>query len=84
MAAATELVPDRRATHYWDGPDRLIGRFRPVLDRRRDTWSVVLLYGPEARWEGSTPPRPNRWTQSVDKLDGLADRARRLTRAADR
>lgn len=62
---ATRLVPDRRARHYWDGAGILLRSFRPPLGLRDDAWDVYLVYGPNARWEGAEPPRPEFWMHQL-------------------
>jgi hypothetical protein len=66
VAAATRVVPDARARHYWDGTGAMLRAFRPPLDLDRDAWDLYLLYGPEARWDGATPPRPRFWMHQLD------------------
>jgi hypothetical protein len=58
---ATVEVPDQRATHYWDGDGQLVSRYREVLGLNEPAWDIYMLYGPDARWEGDHPPRPQYW-----------------------
>jgi hypothetical protein len=65
VAEATATVTDGRATHFWDGAGVLLRAFAPVLGLREDAWDVYMIYGPEARWETSTPPVPAFWMHQL-------------------
>jgi hypothetical protein len=79
--ASASLVPDARASHYWDA-SRAAEAFRPELGLPEGTpaWDVYLLYGREARW-GATPPAPAYWAHQLGdeiaapRLDGGTMRA---------
>ena len=55
------LIPDPRATHYWDG-DRVLGAWFAQQEEYKSAtfgpiaWDTYFLYGPEARWDDI--PRP--------------------------
>jgi hypothetical protein len=84
--AATGLVPDPRATHYWTAAHTLAERLRgPAGLVEELAWDTFLLFPPEARW-GEVPPTPSH-VMHVDKrlpadrrLNGetLAAEARKL------
>ncbi|HEX9669571.1 MAG TPA: hypothetical protein VGC93_08815 [Thermoanaerobaculia bacterium] len=69
---AAELMPDRRARHYWDG-DRVLGRaYQDRLEaggRRfeldREAWDVWLLFDRDARWGEGGPPQPSWWEHQL-------------------
>jgi hypothetical protein len=65
VGVATRLVPDERATHYWDGAGYTMAAFRNVLGISEDVWDVYLLYGPDARWDGAVPPLPDFWMHQL-------------------
>ena len=50
-----DLIPDPRATHYWDG-DRLLGTWFPEQKEYESVtfgpiaWDTYFLYGPKAKW----------------------------------
>lgn len=67
---ATKFVPDPRATHFWDGSSVLVHGYDPVLGIHQDAWDVYLLYGPTARWDGPTPPRPDFWMHQLSTSAG--------------
>lgn len=69
---ATELIPDRRARHYWDG-EKVLGRAyqRSLAVGERTfplgspAWDVWLLFDAEARWSDEGPPRPVWWEHQL-------------------
>jgi hypothetical protein len=65
VAEATEVIPDRRARHYWDG-DELVGKaFQPILGTPEAAWDVWMLFDRDVRWEGASPPRPSWWEHQL-------------------
>ena len=50
------LIPDPRATHFWDA-DRLLGQWFPKQGEYESVtfgpiaWDTYFLYGPAAAWE---------------------------------
>ena len=65
MPVATRLVPDVRATHYWDSTGVTMRDYRAVLGLPEDAWDVYLVYGPDARWGGELPPKPIYWMHQL-------------------
>jgi hypothetical protein len=65
VPVATRFVADRRASHYWDSAGVLVKAYDPVLGLTEDAWDVYLLYGPDARWDGPTPPHPDFWMHQL-------------------
>jgi hypothetical protein len=70
---ASELMPDARARHYWDG-GRVVGRAYQKLklgDRTlefgSEAWDVWLLFDREARWSDS-PPEPAWWEHQLQGM----------------
>jgi len=69
---ATELVPDKRARHYWDG-DMVIGsQFQELkhpdgtdLSLGSPAWDVWMLFAPDARWEVPGAPEPAWWEHQL-------------------
>jgi hypothetical protein len=71
VPAAAKLIPDTRVRQFWDG-DRLLGSaYRRLqfgaetLDLGRDAWDIYFLYGPDAHWTDSGPPRPDWWEHQL-------------------
>jgi hypothetical protein len=63
------LVPDERATHFWDAEGNLPGLFHSVLQLPADypAWDVYLVYPPGARWD-TEPPAPSYWQHQLGDL----------------
>ncbi|MFN7949699.1 MAG: hypothetical protein U0Z53_30380 [Blastocatellia bacterium] len=67
--AAVELsseCADRRITNYWDGPRRAGRAWQQSLELSVVAWDVYLVYGPDARWQG-TPPKPDFWMHQLGR-----------------
>lgn len=59
------LMQGPRIYHYWD-PIGTIGQlYSGVLETEAFAWDVWLVYGPEAVWEGETPPTPDYWEHQL-------------------
>ena len=61
--------PDPRARHFWDAGGWTIANFKPTLGIQVDAWDLYLLYGPDARWDGETPPVPDFWMHQLWGVD---------------
>jgi len=89
VAQATGTFPDPRARHFWDGAGWTLEHFKPAIDIQVDAWDLYLVYGPEARWDGTDPPRPSYWMHQLRFVDNgpllepgaLAAHVRRLLTA---
>ena len=74
VPAATRLLPDARATHYWDPDLGLADALRVPLEIEHGVaWDVYLLYDRTSRWppEGPTPP-----TDFQHQLHGMPESSR--------
>jgi hypothetical protein len=86
------LVPDERATHYWDGTRSLPPLFAPIigLPEGMPAWDVYLAYDRGAYWRDE-PPAPAFWQHQLGAepdapvLDGatFAHGVRRLLEQGD-
>ena len=65
VAGATLEVPDARAAHFWDAPSVLVRGYREKLKLPEDAWDMYLLFGPDAKWEGTLPPEPAYWSHKL-------------------
>lgn len=65
VASATTQYPEPRARHFWDAPSVLVTGYRDTLQLSEDAWDVFMLYGPDARWEGNRPPKPEYWAHQL-------------------
>ena len=59
VGAATKLIADPRASHYWDPDLDLANALRAPLGIEQGVaWDVYLLYGRASRWPDGAPPVP--------------------------
>ncbi len=67
--ATRSLVPDPRASHFWDAERRLPEPFNRVLGLPAGwpAWDVYLAYPPGVRWEKG-PPAPAFWHHQLGDL----------------
>jgi hypothetical protein len=65
VPVATRLVPDARATHYWDETGVTMRDYRATLGLPDDAWDVYLVYDRHARWDGELPPKPDYWMHQL-------------------
>ena len=74
---AAALVPDARVAHFHD-PERLVGKAiaRSLGGDGEVAWDIYLFYGPEAIWDGETPPRPDDWRHQLGTQCPWADPSR--------
>lgn len=54
-----ELVTDERATQYWDTEKAVIEPYDEMLELTGPCAGVFLVFGPDASWPESGPPRPD-------------------------
>ncbi len=74
---AMKLVPDSRASHFWDGDGSLGGAYGKVVDLPENqdfAWDVYFVFDPKEKW-GDTPPVPDFWMHQLaagtqNRLDG--------------
>ncbi|MBC5826330.1 MAG: hypothetical protein GIW99_01340 [Candidatus Eremiobacteraeota bacterium] len=76
VARGTKLVPDSRASQYWD-PSEMVGtEYGRLLRTPGAAWDVYMLFGAQAVWPKSGVPKPGFWMQQLDgvtaapRLDG--------------
>lgn len=78
VADATRLVPDARASHYWDPNEVLGAAYGRLLPTPAAAWDVYMLFGPGTVWPASGAPKPDFWMQQLagvttaPRLDGVA------------
>ncbi len=63
-----DLVTDARATQYWDDSDVVEEWYRVMLEFDGPCAGVFMVYGPEARWDGESPPEPDYWEDAHTDL----------------
>ncbi len=67
---SSQLVPDARASHYWDAEKALPPLFAPLLGLPEDwpAWDVYLAYPAGAIWDDG-PPASAFWHHQLGDLD---------------
>lgn len=85
VAKAAELIPDRRALHYWDADQGVGKAFQPMLGTPEAAWDVWMLFGRGVRWEGKALPRPAWWEHQLHRMppERLLDTARFARKARE-
>ena len=78
VPAATRLVDDPRARHFWDRDGAVAIPLGLRLDLRIPAWDVYLLYGPDARWDERQPPAPLFWMHQLSSHAGVPPGTPRL------
>lgn len=75
VADATRLVPDRRASQYWDPAETVGTEYGKLLSIGEPAWDVYFLFRAGVLWDNGVP-RPDYWMQqlggvtSAPRLDG--------------
>lgn len=54
----TGIVTDPRATQYWDGDDAVMPHFDRMFSLTGPCAGIFMVYGREAVWTDTAPPRP--------------------------
>lgn len=65
VSDATRLIPDARASHYWDEHGATITGYTATLSLPEPAWDIYMVYGPGARWTGARPPKPDFWMHQL-------------------
>ena len=82
MPAGMRTFPDERATHFWDGQAVLTAGYPSVLGfpnlsyGLQRAWDVYFIFGPQAKWTGTRPPKPDFWMHQTSSAGTLAPRLR--------
>jgi hypothetical protein len=69
VPVAMRLVPDERATHYWDAQGGLMRAYTKTFALAEDAWDMYLLYDRWTRWDGELPPKPRFWMHQLGSRD---------------
>jgi hypothetical protein len=65
VPSASRIFTDSRTAQYWDGKGSTTRSYQKVLGLQKPAWDVYLIYGPDAKWEGDTPPAPIYWMHQL-------------------
>ena len=78
ISPAAQLLHNAHVQNYWN-PSGAFGNLLSNAvglksgDRQVYAWDVWLIYGPEAKWEGTDPPRPRLLMQQLGALHGSTE-----------
>lgn len=78
VAKAEQLLHNPNVQHYWN-PSGEFGRLLSHAVGLKNSegtvyaWDVWLLYGPEAKWQGTDPPRPRLLMHQLGALRNNTD-----------
>jgi len=65
VAPSIELMNGPRIYHYWDEAGTIGLLYKDILDTEAYVWDVWFIYGPDAVWDGETPPTPAYWEHQL-------------------
>lgn len=74
--AATTIVPDSRATHFWDASGRMPRHYGKLLGLPKNdqfAWDTYMVFGHDAEWIQAPPP-PDDWMHQMSKALGQTHR----------
>ena len=88
VGRVTHLVTDPRAAQYWDAHRVVTNAYDHMFSLAGPCAGIFMLYGPQVRWEGAAPPRPDyledahatEFSRPFPQFDAgrLADKARAM------
>lgn len=58
-ADSIPLLKGPRIHHYWEESGIIGSHYTEIMDVNMYVWDFWAIYGPEARWEGTLPPKPD-------------------------
>jgi hypothetical protein len=73
-----KLLTDGNITHFWDATGEFGRALASALELKTKAgkdvyaWDVWLMYGPDAQWSGTLPPRPRKMMHQLMALSGDA------------
>ncbi|REJ65702.1 MAG: hypothetical protein DWQ31_17345 [Planctomycetota bacterium] len=73
--AAAGIVPDSRATHFWDANGYLPREYGGILDLPEGdqfAWDTYMVFGRGTEWNHALP-RPHNWMHQMSKSLGRDD-----------
>ena len=59
VADTIPLLNGPRVHHYWEETGIIGSHYSDVMDVGMYVWDFWAIYGPDARWEGTIPPKPD-------------------------
>ena len=59
VADTIPLLNGPRVHHYWEESGIIGSHYTDVMEVDMYVWDFWMIYGPEARWQGTLPPKPD-------------------------
>jgi len=70
VADTIPLLEGPRIHHYWEETGIIGQHFTEVMDVFMYVWDFWAIYGPEARWDGTLPPKPGYYEHQLGVTSG--------------
>lgn len=70
VADTIPLLDGPRVHHYWEDSGIIGNHYRDVMEVDVYVWDFWAIYGPEVRWEGTLPPKPDYYEHQLAGLLG--------------
>lgn len=78
VTPSMKLLQNPNVSHYWNESGAFGRELAKAVGLKRGdelvyAWDVWLIYGPEAMWEGTSPPRPRRLMHQLRAMQGSTE-----------
>lgn len=70
VAETIPLLQGPRIHHYWEDSGIIGQHYLEVMDVFMYVWDFWAIYGPDARWEGTLPPKPDYFEHQLGSTSG--------------
>lgn len=71
-ADSIPLLKGPRVHHYWEESGIIGQHYTEVMDVPMYVWDFWAIYGPDALWEGTLPPKPDYYEHQLGVTSGLS------------
>lgn len=65
---AARLIGGSSVQHFWDESGNMGWVLKDTLGIDEYAWDVWLTYGPDQKWTGDDPPKPDAWSHQLSGL----------------
>ena len=76
VAPAAQFLTGQNVFHYWEDTGVIGYHYQKILNMSRYVWDTWMVFGPEARWEKDTTPKPMFWTRPMSVPAQFATKVR--------
>ncbi len=70
------LLQGPRIHHYWEDSGIIGQHFSETMDVSMYVWDFWAIYGPDARWDGTLPPKPSYYEHQLGGSGGFPQELR--------